>query len=369
MTKNKEAITVLLLITLLIVCFATGVKAASPPPLPLPTNPPLTEQEKTDQATALSFLNIVFAVDTSSYKIEDTIRTNSPTGEFMTFKFRSDTSSLDVTTQFTNGELTWCMLFPIKGSPAYIAPASSDVIATAKTILNQLQTLSGKDYLATIRASLDSVTALQNSKTTVSGFTQEILVKGSDITFTWEPYANGLSNSQNKLYLEFNSVHLVFFADFLGKYNVGTDDIKISQEEAIKTAMRYASSFSWEVGNETISNASVLDTPVIANVSMQNRGNSTLYPIWNIWLPLDKMYPGGVTAFHVSIWADTSELSAITPIGSFGDPNAVNPTATTAVKSAEESQSQTVNYTILIIFAILALIMAVASYHFYRRKR
>lgn len=40
-------------------------------------------------------------------------------------------------------------------------------------------------------------------------------------------------------------------------------------------------------------------------------------------LPLDKEYPGGVTAFRVTIWADTGEISYFTPIGFYGDPNAV----------------------------------------------
>jgi hypothetical protein len=369
MNPSKKNITMLLLAMLLIFSLANTAKGSSPAS---PGPPPLTEQEKIYQTTTLGLLTGIFGLNMSGYETADVITLPAPSEAYVTdktyvtFKFRSAESDLDVGTIFTNGGLIWCMLYPVKGSPAFITPASSDILSTAKDTLDSLQAFSAKEYLPTMRSMLESVTVLQNSKTSNAEFTQEITVEGNDVRISWVPFANGLSNQQNRLTLEFKDDHLMFFADRLGIYKIGSSETKISEQEAIQIAIENARAYSWEVGNETISNANVLDDPVIASLSLQNRGNFTLYPLWDIRLPLDKMYPGGVTAFHVLIWADTGEVSSITPIGNFGNPDSV-PSGSTA--ETQPPTEATIDYTLVVITAVMVVAIIIASILFYKRKR
>ena len=283
----------------------------------------LTEQDKILRDNALRFLIDVAKLNISSYSIEVFVD-NTPGPNYdksVYFKFRSAESKVDVDCLIRNNSVFWCTIYPVQGSPAFTTPKASDVLTVAKDALNSLQAFSAKDYLPTLRSMLDAVTELESSKTTVGDFTQEITVSGNVVRVSWEPFANGLSNPQNKLTLEFKDGNLMFFCDYLDMFKIGSAEVKISEQEAIQIAIEHARAYSWQVGNETVSNVNVLGSPIIANISLQNRGNNTLYPYWDIWLPLDKMYSGGVTAFHVGIWADTGEVAFISPIGYYGDPN------------------------------------------------
>jgi len=217
---------------------------------------------------------------------------------------------------------------------------------------------------------LNSVTELKDSQTTNSNFTQEIIIKPNTITIDWEPFVNGLSHPQNSMTLTFENGHLTFFHNGLNLYTIGGSEIRIQEQEAIQIAKESASSYPLKDGNETISNFTILDDPVLTKISLQNKGNTTLYPMWEIWLPLDNMYAGGVTAFHVFVWADTGEVSSITPIGFSGIPpdqqsspsNSSNPSASTTFESIPPE------YTIMLVMVLIAAII-VASYLVYWRRK
>ena len=362
MEKLRKNIATFLLAMILILSLANMANAGSPTP---PSPPPLTEQEKIFQGKTLSFLTRVVGLNMSGYETVDAISSPSPSGVFVTFKFRSFESDLDVGTEFRNGELRWCMLYPVKGSPAFVSPASSDVLNIAKDTLDRLQAFSAKEYLPTMRSMLESVTELQSSKTSNADFTQEIAVKGNDVTISWAPFANGLTNQQNQLILEFKDGNLMFFADYLGMYKIGSSDVKISEQEAVQIAKERARAFSWVQDNETVSNVTVLDNPFIAKLSLQNRGNATLYPLWEIKLALDKMYPGGVTSFQVFIWADTGEVSSVKPIGVLGVHDAATESPTTNTLSTQEAPE----YGLAIAIVLVAATIVILGYLRYKRKR
>ncbi len=379
MNLLKKSISMLLLAMLLVVALVSMAKAQQPTLPPSLTDldaekwnelmqkgqayPPsqLTEQDKILRDNALSFLTNVAKLNTSSYNVEVFVD-NMPGFNYdktLKFNFSSAESKIDVLCLFKDNSLFWCTIYPVKGPPAFTTPKSSDVLTTARDTLDSLRAFSAKDYLPTMRSMLDSVTELKSSKTTVGNFTQEIAVSGSIVRISWEPFANGLSNPQNKLTLEFKDGNLMFFADYLGMFKIGSTEVKISEQEAIQIAIERARAYSWVQGDETVSNVNVLDSPVIANISLQNRGDNTLYPFWDIWLPLDKTYPGGVTAFHVGIWADTGKVEYITPIGYYGAPGSV----------PSESQETSSDYSLAIAIALIATTAVIVSYLLYKRKR
>lgn len=145
----------------------------------------------------------VFGFSTSSYNLTEVVTSQSALGMFMTFKFRSVESRLDVGCEFRNGKLVSCKLYPIEGDPVFIKPAASDALSTIKDTVARIQECSTKEYLPTIRSTLDTVSELENSKITVNDFTQEIVINENSVSVTWEPFVNCLSNQQNKLILEF----------------------------------------------------------------------------------------------------------------------------------------------------------------------
>ena len=379
MSQLKKSISLLLLAMLLVVSISM-VKAQQPtPPLPdldeeklrelleqatsgQPPPSELTEQEKVLRDKVVRFLTDVFRLDMSGYSTISVWSDKSPFGVFATFNFQSGENELRVTTEFKNGEeLIRCKLSLVTDSSVFITPASSDALSTAKDTITSLQAFSAKEYLPTMRSMLNSVTELKNSTITANGFTQEIAVSENTVRISWAPYANGLSNSKSVLILEFGNGHLMFFCNLLDVYTIGSVEVKISEQEAIRIATEHARAYSWEVDNETISNFTIIESMVITDLSLQNRGNSTLYPYWNVWLPLDKMYPGGVTAFHVTLWADTGEVSFISPTGYYGDPN--------TSPSGDPSEPQAAYYVLAIALATAAAPMVLASYLVYKRKK
>lgn len=98
-------------------------------------------------------------------------------------------------------------------------------------------------------------------------------------------------------------------------YKIGSLEVKVSKDEAINIARKLAGNFSWKVGVEpnvtVVKEFKVLDKPVQASLSLQEREPLTLYPHWHITLYLDKTYPGFVTGIMVGIWADTGETHYI----------------------------------------------------------
>lgn len=374
MNNVKKNVLSFLLAVLLIFSFANMVTAdlATPPPQIL------TEEDKILVNNALQFLTNVANINTSSYQTKVRVANEAPgvySGKTLKFNLSSAASELDVSALFTYGKLFWCTIYPIKGSPILNQPVSSDVLNTAKITIDRLQAFSARDYIPTFQNMLNSVTALQNSKTTNAGYTQEIAVSGNTLKISWEPFANGLSNQQNKLTLEFQNGNLEFFCNFLDMYQIGSSEVKISEAQAIQIAAERARAFSWVQDNETVSNVTVLDKLAIASISLQNRGNNTLYPKWNILLPCDKEYPGGVTAFRATIWADTGEISYFTPIGFYGDPIAVpsptpqqTPQPTTPAAS-ENNQAAAPDSFIIGAALAATTIIIIVGYLFYKRKR
>ncbi len=372
----KRTIISMALITLLWISFLglTTANTATPPPLNSSyfqdwnkhrMSPNITEEDKATETKALQFLSTVFELNISSYNATIQSIAPAPFGVFMTIRLSSTESTVDVLTESNNSELVWCMLEPIKGSLIYAEKEASDVLTTAKTTLDSLQVTSTKDY-SIFKNMLNGVTKLQNSNITNDRYTQKIEVKGNEITITWEPSANGLSNQLNNLELTFQNGRLIFFENFLDKYTIGSSEVKVSQQQAIEIATERVRAYSYIQGNETVSNVTILSNHITANLTLETRENSTLYPYWSISLPLDKMYPGGVISFQVSIWADTGEVASITPAGVYGVPYSDTP------QPAETTQTnQSLDYSLIIAIALIAVVATtmVTGYLIYKKKR
>jgi hypothetical protein len=314
---QKRTIISALLLALLIFSFPQVTRA-------LPPQQSLTEEEEKLQDNALRFLTDVAMLNILSYQKELFIDDRGGTNydKTLKFNFTSSLSKVDVLFLVRNNSLFWCTINPVKGPPSFMNPEPSDVLNTAKNTLARLQTFSAKEYLPTLQNMLNTVTELKTSQVSTQDFTQDISVSGNLVRISWEPYANGLSNQQNKLTLEFTNGSLSFFCNYLDFYSIGNADPQISEQQAIEIALQNVKAYPFKAGNETITNVTVIEENITTELTLQPKENNTLYPYWSIWLPLDKMYLGGVTSFHVSLWGDTGEVNFISPIGYYGEPNA-----------------------------------------------
>jgi hypothetical protein len=379
---KKNAMTIVITI-ILVSSFANIANASGSPPLNTPQltkelgPQQLTETEIILRDKILNFLTGVFGLDTSKYIVSEVITAESPLGMSATLKLRSDDSKLDVASSFRNSEIIWCKIYTVEGSPLYINSEPSDVLIVAKDTMDRIQTYLAKDYLSYMQSMLYAITELKNSKITVGNITQEIAINENVVSIKWEPFTNNIKTQQNSLKLEFKNGNLMYYADYLGIYEIGSTDINISEQEAIQIAKEHAQSYSWQAGNETVSNVTILDNPIITDISLQIRGNLTKYPLWEIWLPLDNVYPGAITSFHIAIWADNGKIEYIIPIGFYGDPSAVpsgfqDPTVV-PLESREGTLRVrlTLDYGIAIITAsmVIAAIIVITGYLFLWRRR
>ena len=172
----------------------------------------------------------------------------------------------------------------------------------------------------------------------------------------WIYTVNGTDVPRKGIGFKFEDGSFANFGNGWDLYTVCSADLKVSRDDAIRIAREHAQSYSWKVGNTTVSDFTILDSPVNAESSMQPREDNTLYPWWNIQLYLDKVYPGMIGSIQVGLWADTGEITNIEAISAGGLP-------------PEDHTEQTgLDLTPLIIAVPLVLAITLGAAIIYKRK-
>jgi hypothetical protein len=154
-----------------------------------------------------------------------------------------------------------------------------------------------------------------------------------------------------------------FFCDNWDLYTIGNTNVEVSAAQAVQIAKQQAIDKYSSSGNQSVSDLTILDKKAKVSLTMQDRGDYTLYPQWDILLPLDKAY-GAVTGIQVLVWADTGVIPFVAAVGGYGTiPN--NQESAAVPLSTYTSTQQ--NY--IVIGVLLASILAIASFVLYRRRR
>jgi hypothetical protein len=155
---------------------------------------------------------------------------------------------------------------------------------------------------------------------------------------------NGIKNSYSEFIIELRNGSFSSFTDCWDRYQVGSADVKVSKEQAISVGVARAAGFSYNMGypgeSMVVSGLTVMpNVTLYPRLTMELR-NGLLYPLWEMYVPLDHVYPGNVYAVHVMMWADTGEVSVIEASSTLGDtaPIDEDPTPT---PSASASPQQT----------------------------
>jgi len=330
----------------------------------------LNGENKILRDNILAFLNNVAKLDIEKYDI--TVHIDETPGrnydKSMNFRLRSADNHVDISCLIKDNVMFWCAIYPVRGQPIYTT-TTDDTLSNAKDALAELSAFLSKSYMPTIQEMLNNITEIENSKNSNTEFTQTITIRTDNHTrLMWEPFANGLSHSQNQLSLEYTDGQLSFFCNYLGMFTIGTSEVAISEQEAIQRAIEHVQAYFWTQADEVVSNVTVLEHLIRTKLTLELRDDTTLYPFWEIRLGLDKMYPGGATGFQVMMWADTGEISYITPIGSYTAPSDASGSSPENA-SPQQSQPQTNTYTLVIVLALIAIVATTTGYLAHKRKK
>ena len=169
---------------------------------------------------------------------------------------------------------------------------------------------------------------------------------------------NGVPALMKDVVLSTRNGHLESFLDNSQLYTInGTP--KLTEKDAIELAMQAVENFSRQTKDDDVS-VSGFKVAQILNASLSyvnyfennayhsvRSGNSyLLYPSWYIRVGFDKVYPGNLTGLNIRIWADTGNISSITPMiftSTPSKPEATSLSTVTAIQSETTSSSNIIS--------------------------
>jgi len=270
----------------------------------------------TPQDATLDFLTDVAGVDVTKYRIEEMYVPDDKLGgvvdQIVKYRLEADGSKMEVISNLKNGALVWCKIYRLEGSQILLKVPAVDALDSAISLMSRYQSVSKASYLQPMQDSLNTLTELKSMTTKNGNMKLEVKNEGNYSWFWWTDTVNGIEIPQKTIGLTFYNGAFEQFGDYWNVYTVGNANVKFDREEAIQVAKELARNYSYTFGDTVVSNLTILDDYITTRLTMQDREkNCAVYPWWEIYLPLDKVYPGAVTRIHVNMWADTGEVTYI----------------------------------------------------------
>ncbi len=326
---------------------------------------------------SLAVLNDVAGFNMTAYAAAlNTDRQNqylSSPQEEADFRLSSPQGSLRATCSFVQDRLHQIFISDLSGSPHLNQPAA-DAVGMAKGFLQRYQSCTEASFYGDLKSMLDTVNAgenvtktVGNVKLTVSNLNQALV----DFMWTYVD-ENGVPAMSKDVVLSYRNGLLKCFLDNWQLYSIAAKP-KLSSEEAVAIALDAAKNYSWTVANTENSTMSVSGFKIVAigntTLSYLNYGERSsarggdpfeLYPSWYVPLGFDRVYPGCVTGLTVRVWADSGEVSGISPMVA-GD----------AASNTEKSNSHSLiqEQTIMLTAPLaVAVVMGVVIVSFGRNK-
>jgi hypothetical protein len=250
----------------------------------------------------------------------------------------ADGKEVGVACEFRNNALVICDIYAMDGQPVLYTQTYANNLDAIKSTLDKYQTYSGFSSIQEITDTLNAVTETKNMTATTGNIKLTVSTTEVSTTYNWKYIVNGL-DTRNQINIGFENGVLVKFYDGWTRYTIGNTDVKVSREQAFQIAMDYAKDFSYGFAGTMVGNFTFKEEPKVADLNMDVRANDTVYPLWTVTLPLDKVYPADITAIRVMLWADTGEVVHITPSGPLGNPSDGEEPAASTAPSTEPSSS------------------------------
>lgn len=356
LTKYLKALMIGMMLTMILMQMPIASSSTNPESL-------LTEK-------ASLFAVQVAGIDLSKYTVQTQMINNDTETKLydsaVKLNLTSAQSSLEILNLFRDGKLIWCKLYPIEGKPLFNEDKSLISATDAvKNVVDKLQNYTKASYISTMKNLVEKISDSPNS-TLVNGDIRQITHFSTDYTsIQWTHNSNNIQNSYKSVVLTLKNSNFEFFCDNWDLYKIGDSNTAISYDRAIQIAKQHAIDKYSTSASKFGGNFTILDKSANIHLAMQDRGNYTLYPNWEILLPLDKAY-GAVTCIQVNVWADTGEVSFNTAVGNYGS----IPSNLESYGSASQNTSIIRPESILVSVIVIAIASTIIAACFvYRRKK
>jgi hypothetical protein len=250
--------------------------------------------------------------------------------EYVDYTLEASGSKVSVFLTFANNILIqWC-IYPLEGAPLYTEPLAANPLDTVKDTLQRYQEYANAALVQEARNVLDTVAELKTINTTVGDLKMRVSEENSFTNIHWVRTINGLEFTTG-LGVRLTNGIVDIFTDRSRFFKIGSSEVNISREEAVRIAQEEAKAFTtvkiW-LGNgyETFP-FRVKEEPFTVRLQV-GTDNFMMYPYWYVWFVADpEVY--SVKGVEVYMRADTGEVAYSQTTRSYGvvsDPDAASAT-------------------------------------------
>ena len=231
--------------------------------------------------------------------------------EIVKYSLTYEGSKLDVTLRFRDTTLSSYYLQVIEGTPYYSQLQPTNILDSAKALLERYQNYSVASHLAVMRNMLETVNEIGNFETTSGNVKLIISNEANDVKIQFVYTSDNVDFQAKRVELIFDNYgFLKSLSDDWSLFKAGSTEVNISEEEAINIAVEYAKDYSWTVNGEVINNFTLVEESASAELYPHSRDEPlVLIPYWYVEIYLDREYPDRVDRLAVGLWADTGEVS------------------------------------------------------------
>jgi predicted PurR-regulated permease PerM len=329
-------------------------------------------QPLTTQQQGQAILNDVVGVDLTKY---NTTSEQFPQTSYLgivpqvnvQYTLQSNENNLKFLYTFQNGSLQIIHVLENGGTPLLKAVSDTSTTSSrsmAKEFLNNYQAYTGDSFYGHLESMLNLVNTSANSTIIEGNIQLDVTPTDSSTTFRWTYTYNGIQAPVKCVVLSYSNGFLKYFIDNWNLYTIGNNDINLSEKDAINNGIANAKTFSWTVGSDdntyvvtdfNVTQAMIWETTFSNSLSTDTARDHNpliLYPMFDVWVSLDKFYPGNVYGIEVFYWADTKQLYYMQERSSVLDPSIDLTSPQSTINP--NVQSSTVNNMPFSLFAISA---------------
>jgi len=251
------------------------------------------------------------------------------------YTLKTNQSKTDILCTYTNGNLRLLSILETQGTPSMTQQFNRtkiiegtpvevlDELKTAKNFLNNYAHHTNKALYNELAVMLNTIQTDHNTTKTSGNIKLQVTSIDDSVTYRFTYNIDGFEAPDKCVALRYKNGFLKYFADTWELYQIGSTNIAISEKQAIDIAIENAKAASWQMGsgdnvvsvkNFTIANGMLWETVFRSSLIAEQARNKDvlmLYPMYHVWVCLDKFYPGNVYGFNVYVWADTGEIAAI----------------------------------------------------------
>lgn len=276
------------------------------------------------------------------------------------YELDSDESTLQITIQVQNNAILSCHIYENEGQ--VIKDKTFNNLADAtENFLEKYQDYNKEDLTDLINA-IDDLDVTNNFTTTIGNNKLVISNKyiyGIELTnFEWIQLENGVGYTS--LQVSYQNGDLYSIRDDRKVYTIGDTSINISSEQAIKIALEYLQSYSYEMPDHTwITDFNVTEDKITTAIETASVNYPEMRPYWYITLPLNQTYPGSVQGIAVYIWANSGEILSCSNIAYGGveyPDDTLKDESTSTVEIDQPENHTTTPDTIIVVGLTVAII-------------